>query len=455
VSYLVHASTMTMTTTTPSTPSAASPAAPAPHMSRQAAISPSADFAPCSELRATTEAGAAMVDDAERYAEQFAAGALDHDRDGTFATEHLEALRHGRFLVAPIPVEFGGGGVTSTHDALVAASRLARGDAATTIGVSMHLSAMLNIVRQWQIATTVGSAAKVNALAGVLRGIAAADVVLSAAISEPAGQDLTRPATTATKVHDGWVINGTKRFATMSPAATAASVAVTYVDGAGSERYGFAIVPVTTAGVEFHDDWDALGMRASASGSISFHDVHVGPDAVRDGFPTGEYSVAMLDRYLASGAFHAASSLGIAEAAHARIVATLARRAEHVAADTHAAMRLSENVIELATMRAVFDRAATMIDQYHAEFPTGGAPFAAAQAVFAEVQAAKAHANDAATRITDRALALSGGAGYMNGHPLSKSWRDARAGAFMHPLGANRAHDFLARTALGLAPRPG
>jgi hypothetical protein len=28
-----------------------------------------------------------------------------------------------------------------------------------------------------------------------------------------------------------------------------------------------------------------------------------------------------------------------------------------------------------------------------------------------------------------------------------------RAGAFMHPLGANRAYDFLARTALGEPPR--
>jgi alkylation response protein AidB-like acyl-CoA dehydrogenase len=118
-------------------------------------------------------------------------------------------------------------------------------------------------------------------------------------------------------------------------------------------------------------------------------------------------------------------------------------------------MRLSENVIDLATMRAVFGRSAAMIDEYHATFAAGGAPYAAAQAVFAEVQAAKAHLNEAASRVTDRALALSGGAGYMNGHPLSKAWRDARAGAFMHPLGANRAHDFLARTALGLEPRPG
>lgn len=52
----------------------------------------------------------------------------------------------------------------------------------------------------------------------------------------------------------------------------------------------------------------------------------------------------------------------------------------------------------------------------------------------------------------DRALALSGGAGYLNRSPLAKAWRDARAGAFMHPLGANRAYDYLARTALGLPP---
>jgi alkylation response protein AidB-like acyl-CoA dehydrogenase len=411
--------------------------------------------APGAELRATTEAGAAMIADAERYSEQFAAGALEHDRDGTFATEHLDVLRRGRFLVAPIPVEFGGGGVSSAFDVLVAMSRLARGDAATTIGVNMHLAAMLNLVRQWKVAAVLERAADANAMAGILRGITSADIVLAAAISEPAGQDLSRPSTTATRVAGGWNISGTKRFATMSSAATALGVAVTYDDDSGAERYGFAMVPASAAGVEFHDDWDALGMRASASGSVSFHGVRIGADGIRDGFPTGTYSVPMFDRYLASGAFHAAASLGIAEAAHGRIVTTLARRADHVAADTHAAMRLSENVIDVTTMRAVFGRAATLIDEYHDAFPAGGAPFAAAQAVFAEVQAAKAFLAEAASRVTDRALALSGGAGYMNGHPLSKAWRDARAGAFMHPLGANRAHDFLARTALGLEPRPG
>ena len=70
-------------------------------------------------------------------------------------------------------------------------------------------------------------------------------------------------------------------------------------------------------------------------------------------------------------------------------------------------------------------------------------------ALFAEAQAAKAFVNDAAARIVDRALALSGGAGYVNGSALARAYRDVRAGSFMHPLGANRAYDYLGHIALG------
>jgi alkylation response protein AidB-like acyl-CoA dehydrogenase len=87
-----------------------------------------------------------------------------------------------------------------------------------------------------------------------------------------------------------------------------------------------------------------------------------------------------------------------------------------------------------------------------ARFPSGDAPAAAVQAVTAEVQASKALINQAAAPVVDRALALSGGSGYRAADPLAKAWRDVRAGAFMHPMGANRVGTFLARTALGLEP---
>lgn len=404
------------------------------------------------ELAATTAAGAAMVATAERCAEAFADGARKHDEDATFAAEHLEALRAAGFLKAPIPVELGGGGVGSTHDVVVAASRLARGDAATAIGVNMHLAVLLNVIRRWQIARDGGDSTVAGAAGQALRSIAEGDVVFATAASEPSPQDLTRPRTVAERDGDGWVVRGRKVFATMAPAATVLNVALTYRAADGTERYGFAMVPTATDGVVFHDDWDALGMRASASGSVSFDGVRLGPDGVRDGFPAGTMSVELHERYLASGAFHAAASLGIAEAAHAHVLAGLRRRSDTVLADAHATVRLADNLVDLTTMRATLSRAAHAVDDLWAAFPRGGVALADARAAFAQVQAAKAHINEAGSRVVDRALALSGGAGYLNASPLAKAWRDARAGAFMHPLGANRLHDHLTRFALDAPP---
>ena len=400
------------------------------------------------ELEADTPEGAEMVRLAERFADEFAEGALRHDRDATFAREHLERLCDSGFLAAPIPTSLGGGGVDSVRDVVVAMSRLARGDAATAIGVNMHFAVLVNIVRRWTIAVARGEGRAADALAGSLQMIAAADVVFAAAISEPSPQDLTRPSTTAERVEGGWRINGRKMFATMAPAATMLNVAVIYRDDAGDERYGFVLVPSSAPGVVIPRDWDALGMRASESGSVSFHDVLVSADSVRDGFPAGVHSADLLDRFLASGLFHAAASLGIAESAHARATAMLRGRVPATLDDPHAMMRLAENVVDVATMRAVFDRAGRLIDRYQAATLDQDGDVDMVRATYAEVQAAKTLMTDAASRTTDRALALSGGAGYLASNPLGKAWRDARAGAFMHPLGVNRAYDFLARTAL-------
>jgi alkylation response protein AidB-like acyl-CoA dehydrogenase len=405
------------------------------------------------ELEADTPEGAEMVRLAERFADEFADGALQHDRQATFAREHLDRLCDSGFLAAPIPKSLGGAGVDSVRDLLIAMSRLARGDSATAIGVNMHFAVLVNIVQRWRIAVTRGQEQAADALAGALQMIAAADVVFAAAISEPSPQDLTRPSTIAERVDGGWRINGRKMFATMAPAATMLNVAVTYRDDAGDERYGFALVPTAAPGVTIPHDWDALGMRASESGSVSFHDVLVSADSLRDGFPAGAFSADLLERFLASGAFHAAAALGIAESAHRTATGMLRRRLQSTLDDPHAMMRLAENVVDIAAMRAMFDRAGRLLDRFHADTLIDDAHVDTVRATYAEVQAAKTHMTEAASRIADRALALSGGAGYPASNPLGKAWRDARAGAFMHPLGVNRAYDFLARTALSAEMR--
>ena len=65
------------------------------------------------------------------------------------------------------------------------------------------------------------------------------------------------------------------------------------------------------------------------------------------------------------------------------------------------------------------------------------------------MQGSKTFINETAVKIVDGALALTGGAGYRSTHPISRLYRDVRAGAFMHPLGANRAYEFVGRVALG------
>ena len=405
------------------------------------------------ELHAITDAGAKMVAAAERFADEFTAGAFEHDRTATFAAEHLDKLRADRYLVSPVPSELGGGGVASIHDVVVASARLARGDPSTTIGVNMHFAVVLNLIRSWNIARARAADERAHQIANLLQRIADDDVVFASAVSEPAPQDLTRPRTTAIRTSQGWSVSGCKVFATMAPAATVISVAVAFTDDDGQERYGFAWVPPSTPGVELHDDWDAIGMRASASGSLSLHDVRLGADAVRDGFPAGTLSVAWFERFLASGLFHASASLGIAESAQTRIEDTLNRRRESVVEDPHAMIGLAENIVDLAAMQASLSLAARRVDEYFAASPRGEAGLEDAQAITADVQAAKTAICDRGQRVTDRALALSGGAGYMTAHPLAKAWRDARAGAFMHPFGVNRALELLARTSLGIAPR--
>jgi alkylation response protein AidB-like acyl-CoA dehydrogenase len=154
--------------------------------------------------------------------------------------------------------------------------------------------------------------------------------------------------------------------------------------------------------------------------------------------------VPYLERNLPSGLLHASASLGIAEAAFARTA-----RSERVGEDARARMLVAESAIDLAASRAALSRAAMLIDDHYARNRAHEGSDDEIVAVFAEGQAAKTFINDAATRVVDRALALSGGAGYLNGSPLARAYRDVRAGAFMHPLGANRAYEFLGNVALG------
>src|SRR5215203_1321272 len=238
------------------------------------------------ELMADTDSGARLVAIAEQLCEGLAARAAEHDRDGSYPFEAIDALRAAGYFAAPVPVELGGLGVWSAHDLVVASGRLARGDASVAIGVNMHLIAVMALARRMAIALAAGRARRAEAFAESLRAIVRERSVIAAAQSEQ-GQDLTRPATRAERTAGGWRVDGHKVFCTMSPAATTLLTAVSFVDDAGVERYGFVQVPADAPGVTINGDWDALGMRASGSHSITLSGVELPVGAVRGGFPTG------------------------------------------------------------------------------------------------------------------------------------------------------------------------
>jgi alkylation response protein AidB-like acyl-CoA dehydrogenase len=398
------------------------------------------------QLEPETRPGARLVAQVERLATQLAEKAQEHDAEGRYPMENVGLLKQAGCFTASIPEQFGGLGVESMFDILVASSRLARGDASTTIGLNMHLVVVTNMVHRWRIAWHRGQERRAEAFARSLERIVTEGTIIAAAVSEP-NQHLTRPAAAAVRDSSGWILNGRKIFCTMSPAATVLLASAAY-ERNGERLYGYAEVPVETPGVIIHDDWDSLGMRSSGSNSVSFRDVHLPDSALRGGFPAGSAS-GYIERNLANGLFHAAASLGIAEAAYDFSVERLGVRSNRQVGAAEQ-MLVAENAIGLSAIRATFGRAAHLVDDFQCAHLAMDATPDELGTIFAEVQAAKTFVNESATRIVDRAMTLSGGAGYMRVHPLSRAYRDVRAGGFMQPLGYTRAYEYLAQASLGL-----
>src|ERR1051326_920285 len=358
------------------------------------------------ELQPETLAGASLVACAESLAPRLADTAQQHDAAGQYPMENIGLHKQADYFIAPIPQRFGGRGVESLYDLLGASSRLARGDASTTIGLNMHLLILSDLVRRWRIASHRGLERRAAAYAQSLRQIVDEGTIIAAAVSEP-NQHLTQPVTRATRNGTGWLLNGRKIFCTMSPAATVLLTSTSYVNQHDELLYTYAEVPVTTPGVTIHDDWDSLGMRTSGSNSVSFKDVHLPESALRGGFPAGT-STGYMERNVANGLFHA-------------------RRTDRAPGSAEQ-MLVAENAIGLSAMRATFGRAAHLVDALHCEHLTGDADSDELHSAFAEVQAAKAFVNETAARIVDRALTLSGGAAYARasagaGVPRPARWR--------------------------------
>lgn len=408
------------------------------------------------ELKASTEAGKRMVELAEKHAADFALTAAENDIKGKFPVENIRALQKSGFAAAGVPEEFGGMGVTSIHDWIVAMNRLGRADGSTPLAFTMHMSRTLSTVRARRNAIAAGDEKAQARAEDVLKKIGAGEMIITVANSER-GANIRTSRTLATKVEGGWLFNGTKTFATGSPAADMLAVRARYENEAGEQRLGAAIVAVDREGVEIMDNWDGLGMRASGSHDVVFTDYFVTDDEFGDIGEFGKYNAPFLAVASSSSLGLSSIFLGIAESAHEISINAIKERD---GGPQYAMNQVSvaENEIDLSTCRAVLSRAADSFDDfYQTAGPVEGAPQidnspGTAFKLIKNAAIAKKFVMETSGVIVDRAVTLYGGGAFVANSTLARLYRDVRAGQFMQPWARNQAIEFIGKVALGLDP---
>jgi len=399
------------------------------------------------ELKALTETGKRMVELAEKHAADFAVTADEYDRKGVFPVENVTALRKSGFAAAAVPEEFGGMGVTSNHDCMVAMNRLGRAEGSTPLAFIMHLSRTLGTARALRRAIATGNQALQGRSEELLKKIGAGELIITVANSEP-GANIRTSRTLATKVEGGWLFNGAKTFATGSPAADMLAVRARYENEAGEQRMGAAIVPVDRPGVEILDNWDGMGMRASGSHDVIFTDYLVKDKEFGDIGEYGKYNAPFLAMASVSSIGLSSIFLGIAESAHQIAVDAIKRRDGGPQYPMNQ-VTTAENEIDLAACRAILSRAAQTLDDYSLE---GDETTERAFQIIKNGAVAKKFVMQTSGAIVDRALTLYGGGGYLANSSLARLYRDVRAGPFMQPWATNQAIEFIGEVALGLDP---
>ncbi|MBW1817430.1 MAG: acyl-CoA dehydrogenase family protein [Deltaproteobacteria bacterium] len=250
-----------------------------------------------------------------------------------------------------------------------------------------------------------------------LSRVAGGKAILACGITEPnAGSDILAQKTNAKRAGDEYVINGSKQFISNGSIADAVLVmCVTNPDaGKPTDRFSFLLVERDRDGFSSQKLKGKMGIRASDTAALSFDDVKV-PGENLIGTDEGNGFRQVMNLFNANRIIAAAQGVGVAQGAFDRAAAYIKERVQFgkpLASFQGIQFKIAEMASRIEAARALYHKAGWLLD--HNRTDPG------------LISIAKLVAGETAVRVTDEALQLHGGYGYMDEYDVERFYRDAK-----------------------------
>ncbi|HET7829101.1 MAG TPA: acyl-CoA dehydrogenase family protein [Candidatus Limnocylindrales bacterium] len=329
----------------------------------------------------------------------------EHERERRFPAEVVRRIGELGWLGINVPERWGGAGMDTLAYA-IAIEEIGRVWGSLALIVAAHTSLGCGPL------LVAGTDEQRDSF---LPALASGAMLGAFGLTEPmAGSDAGGTRTTARRDGDEWVIDGGKRFITNAGQAGLYIVtARTGTDGDGNAAISAFIVPAASAGFEVGRLEEKMGLHASATGELRFDGVRV-PAANLLGEEGGGFRSFL--RVLDGGRISiAALALGLAQAALDAAVPYAQTREQFgrpIGSFQGVAFMIADMATEIEAARALVYRAAWLKDQ--------GRDFALAAAQ------AKLYASEVSSRVTNAAIQVHGGYGYVEDYKVERYLRDAK-----------------------------
>ena len=308
-------------------------------------------------------------------------------------------------LCISIPEEYGGGGGTFAHEAVIAAEQARVAD-----------DAWANQVHSTIVAHYVNAFGTEEQKQRWLPGMASGDLVGAIAMTEPGtGSDLQRVRTRAVRDGDDFVINGSKTFISNGTHCDVLVIVARTSDEPGGR--GLSLIVAETKdlpGFQRGRVLEKIGMHGQDTRELSFTDMRV-PAANLLGGVEGRGFLQLMDQLPQERLIIAVAAAGVAEAA-VREAVGYAKEREAFGQDL---LSFQNTRFVLAECAADALAARTLVDSCITRHVAGELDAAGASL-------AKFWCTDIQNKVVDRCLQIFGGYGYMMEYPIARMYAAAR-----------------------------